>query len=300
MKASVKNYRESFSCLPASSEELYFLRKYLKKGSSIYLHKKTGVVSSELKRSAEDILSYWSKKIFKSKNRNDYSAFYPFARARLYYVTRTFIDRLMKKIKKNWTVCDFGTGQGVLPELLKRECPNLKVFCTEGSRSLVNILKRKKQNVFFANLSSGSMPKIKVDCGFLTWTLCNCIKPYSVLLGIRKNIKHNGFLIIADSSRILVPFKKSLHDLLPNKHPADIHPYFFSAKSLTALLKCAGFQKVYCNRFFDSDILLIIAKKINLPSDRHKIICDSPKDVKKFFILLNKNSQIFRKYPNKI
>ena len=68
-------------------------------------------------------------------------------------------------------------------------------------------------------------------------------------------------MCVAESSRILVPFKKNLNDYFAKTHPEDIHPWHFSAKSLQALLILSGFKVVYVNRFKDSNELLLIAKK---------------------------------------
>ena len=110
------------------------------------------------------------------------------------------------------------------------------------------------------------------------------IKPLDVLKEVYRNTSPGGHVVIAESSRLMVPFKKSLKDLLNNAHPADVHPFYFSEKSLSALLNCAGFEVVYKNRFFDSDAIVIIGKKNEEEVDFLKEVqCDSPELVKEFF-----------------
>jgi hypothetical protein len=90
--------------------------------------------------------------------------------------------------------------------------------------------------------------------------------------------------VIAESSRILVPFKKTLNDLLSKQHPADTHPFYWSKNSLLALLICAGFEPVQINRYFDSDSIVIIARKLDsIPDPNMLIPADDPEVVSIFF-----------------
>ena len=288
MSTSIRVIRESFSgCLPKNSRRLDFLDAYTYQGDSIFVHGDTGVISSGLTYSSNEILDYWSNAIFTSNSNDDYSAFFPFARARLYYVQRTLLDYL-ESLKKTGSLrlCDFAAGEGVLANLFKRDMPGWDIRCTEGSKALSERLVQSGFATSNCILGEGQLDSFKVDIGVLTWTLCNCIRPLDVLLELRNNIDEDGFLVVADSSRILVPFKKSLRDLFNANHPADIHPFFFSAKSLAGLLIAAGFQPVFYNRFKDSDILLIIAKRLEeLPPDDFLVPSDDALDVISFLRL---------------
>ncbi len=57
-----------------------------------------------------------------------------------------------------------------------------------------------------------------------------------------------------------MPFKKPLHDYFSTL-PVDLHPFHFSANSLTNLVRVAGFKIIALNRFVDSDYLCIVAQK---------------------------------------
>jgi hypothetical protein len=145
-------------------------------------------------------------------------------------------------------------------------------------------------------LGDGSLEDFTVDFASITWTLCNCIKPLDVLLDIRTHIKDDGLLVIAESSRLLVPFRKSLDDLLTKMHPADTHPFYWSKNSLSALLICAGFEPIAVNRYFDSDVLLIIAKKRPvLPKEDIEIEADDADLVLEFFAEYCKLNQFYEK-----
>ena len=79
------------------------------------------------------------------------------------------------------------------------------------------------------------------------------------------------------------------------KHPADHHPFIFSYKSLNSLLYSSGFRTVYFNRYYDSDVMMIIAKKIKKNPNSY-VEVDNFKDVKNFFMTWEKLSKsIFNK-----
>ena len=68
---------------------------------------------------------------------------------------------------------------------------------------------------------------------------------------------------VADSSRVLVPFQKSLSDYFSKTFPTDLHPSNFSTNTLKLLMQLSGLEVVFANRYFDSDVLLVIGKKID-------------------------------------
>ena len=85
-------------------KNLNFLKQYIHPKSKIYLDLLTGIVRTELKYSENQILDYWSNKIFPSKNLDDYNSNLPFAVARLTYVSeniKNFISYLTNGIVKN-------------------------------------------------------------------------------------------------------------------------------------------------------------------------------------------------------
>lgn len=283
---NIKSYIESFQNYD-DKFAIECLDDFLYPGDSLYIHSKTGLVSSSLSSSPEEILDYWSKKIFTSKSLEDYSAYRPFAIGRLTYAARFLLDFISSNPEYSGrNFCDFATGQGVLPKILRSQHESSKwdIGCTEGSLQLHEEMISAGFTSHYGMLGDKSLEDFKVDYASLTWTLCNCIKPLEVLLDIRAHIKDGGLLVVAESSRLMVPFKKSLSDLLTKTHPADTHPFYWSKNSLSALLKCAGFEPIAINRYFDSDVLAIIAKKNpKLPEDNIVVESDDVNLVLKFF-----------------
>ena len=107
-----------FRSISKDAIKLDFLSKYLPKDDDIFVNPITGFVTSLRKMSVEDVAAYWSDVIFPDKSIESYSANFPFAKARLTYVTHTVADflKLDTKSKNRW--CDFATGEGVLLKLI--------------------------------------------------------------------------------------------------------------------------------------------------------------------------------------
>ena len=295
----IKNYENSFNSLPEDSIHLSMLDKYIRKGDKLFVHKKTGVVTSELKYNSLEIAKYWSDVIFMSENKEDYSAHFPFAYSRLYYVLRTLKDFLSSANYNNQSIdfCDFATGEGILPKLILKESLDWNISVTETSKALCEKMQHDNFLIYNKNLGLGELPEFKVDVGAICWTLCNCIKPLDVLKEIYDKIKDDGYLIIAESSRILTPFKKSLDDTFQRTHPADAHPYYFSKNSLSAIVKCAGFEPVFINRYLDTSYLVLIAKKTT-DTEFNQLQVDNYKDVIDYFQKLDNLTTYFQKIKN--
>jgi len=105
-------------------------------------------------------------------------------------------------------------------------------------------------------------------------------------------LNKNGYIVIAESSRMLVPFKKPIQMYFGKGNP-DIHPFHFSKNSLTNLLLINKFKPVYVNRYIDSDYLLIIAKK-DVAIHEKKIKLDNFRKVKDFFKRWYKESENYK------
>ena len=125
------------------------------------------------------------------------------------------------------------------------------------------------------------------------WTLCNTTNCFEVMSNISNLIKKNGYLVVAESSRILVPFKKPLQ-MYFGKNKQDLHPFHFSKNSLTNLLILNKFKPIYINRYIDTDYLLIIAKKIDKIENKNLKI-DKASNIKKFFKRWHNESVHYKK-----
>ena len=259
------SYETEFSSVSDKAIHLDFLENYLPVGDSIYVNPVTGFVTSSRSMSAENVAKYWSDIIFPNKSEESYSAYNPFAQARLFYVMQSIAKFLNFDKETNLRVCDFATGEGVLLNLLRNNYPKLKVSGTEHSSALVQSLKSNGFDVNMKTLGirTSTFDKEKFDISTLTWTLANAIDPLACLRDVVDDTKTGGYVCVAESSRILVPFRKSLSDYFSKTFPADLHPSNFSENTLKLLMQLAGLEIVFVNRYFDSDVLFIIGKKVD-------------------------------------
>tara|TARA_B100001964_G_C14240066_1_gene604512 strand:- start:2597 stop:2986 length:390 start_codon:yes stop_codon:yes gene_type:complete len=89
------------------------------------------------------------------------------------------------------------------------------------------------------------------------------VDPISVLNSIHKVLSNNGLLLIAESSRLMVPFKKPIENYFNRyHHTKNTHPWHFSINSLSNLLELCGFRIIKSNRFYDENDLVVLAKKL--------------------------------------
>ena len=253
----------------------------------VWISKKTGLVFHNVPKTSDEIAKEWSNKIFSKKmapNVHHYTDNIPEMRARHYYILKYTDDVLRIKNKK---LFDFAFGQGGLLTLALDifKCRNLSGV--EHSKKNVLNLKRtlkksriKNIKLYNSNIELLSLKK-KAEIGFLTWTLCNCSDPVNIVQSLKNNIKKNGFLIVAESSRILVPFKKVIQNyFVKSKKIGHTHPWHWSLNSLLNIFKIFGFEPVKINRFYDVNDLVIVFK--NSGNFNQKIFFDDYKKVINF------------------
>ena len=267
--------------------------------SNVYISKKTGLVFHKPKISTDKVLKFWSEKIFSNKidyKNLTYSSENITMKSRHFYCAN-FSKKYLTK--KNLNYCDFGTGEGnFLKEVLSIN-KNININFTEFSKkNILLILKdlksKKLRNYNFHNGPIEHVNRNKniknINFGSLLWTLCNCIDPIEVLKSIHKKMSKNSHLLIAESSRILVPFKKPIYNYFNiYNHTENTHPWHFSFNSLSNLLELSGFRIVHHNRFYDENDMVVIAKKRNLNS-KPKFIKDDYKKIKLFLKKWKENS----------
>ena len=279
---NILDLQREFRVISPGAVQLDFLEKYLRPGDSIFVQPISGFVTSSREMSAEDVAKYWSEVIFPDLSQESYSAHYPFAKARLLYVLESIAQFLKLDLTSNLAWCDFATGEGVFLELLRRFYPSVEIYGTEHSTALVKRLKGQDFNVSeraLGNITVGNNQLF--DISTLSWTLANCIDPLAVLSNVVGQTKIGGYVCVAESSRILVPFRKSLKDYFSPKMSADLHPSNFSANTLRCLMQLAGLEICYTNRFFDSDVLLVIGRRVE--TEVKVTYLDFKDDVVEFF-----------------
>ena len=284
--------------------KLKFSKKISK--SDIYISKKTGSIFHSPTNNAQESLEAWSKKIYSKKidtKEVKYTSNNPIMKSRHYY-SAIFLNDMLKKGKINF--CDYGTGEGNFGKELIKINKNIKFNFTEHSpalyRKTVKLIKKINKGIFYSH--NGSIESSVNDKNFknfdaasLLWTLCNCVKPVEVLGAIHSSLKGNGLLIISESSRILVPFKKPIHNFfVSSHHTQNTHPWYFSYNSLSNLLEICGFRIIKFNRYYDENDLVVIAQKKNKKSHNPKIKIDNYNMLNKFFKEWEKNSNFFKKF----
>ena len=298
-KEIIKDYQGIFK---NRTKELKFLNKISK--SKVYISNKTGMVFHGDKKSSKFTADYWSKKIFSNKTdgvKNKFTSNNPVFAARHYYA----INFLKKYLNiKNKVICDFGAGEGNLILKLNKYFNHKKLVAVEPSKKNCLLIKKnfkflKKSQPLIINSTIEEFPNItskKCDIAILTWTLCNCSNPLEVIKSIYSSLNKNGYLVIGESSRILVPFKKPIYNYFNTKKKSGIwHPWHFSYNSLVNLLKISKFKILYSNRYHNEDNIFLIFKKVNTMPNKFKI--DKPKEVELFFkdwLKISKKFKIFK------
>ena len=249
-------------------------------GYEINISKYSGLVSVVKRRSSTEIAKEWSEKIFGKKfSKSNYTSKIPAVIARHTYVMETMLSKLKIASK---SVCDFGAGEGEFLKMLQKKI-NFYPFGIEPSKKNCALLKKNKIKNFLGTVEDYYKTKNKKKFDIITamWTLCNTSNSFEVIKIASNLIKENGYIVIAESSRIMVPFKKPIQMYFGKNNP-DLHPFHFSKNSLSNILLLNKFKPVYINRYIDSDYIVIIAKKIK-KVEKKKIKVDNYLKVKNFF-----------------
>ena len=270
--------------------------RFLPPGDGLYVNKKSGLVHSKGQMSGSEVLEFWNNQVFGSLNNKIYDSSLPFSQSRLAYCWLSFKTALTQgnlgiEFDNDLKIADFCSGKGYF-YLMMEKFPLLAckhIALVEASPSGVQEAKnlaRRKIEIHQSSIGlkrHESLPE-DIDVGFLNWSLCNMPNTYDALIDLRRSIKDGGLLVVSESSRILVPFKKSLHDYLNKEVPSDIHPFHFSRNTLSQALFGAGFEVIYENRWFDSDVLMLYAKKLpELPNTIDSLVFDDYQSVIHFF-----------------
>ncbi len=238
-------------------------RKYTK-NQPIHVCISTGLVRVKNLRSSKEIAEEWSNEIYGAQfNDKTYTARIPAVKARQTYVA-DYIDTEIGLGNKN--ICDVGAGEGQFFEIISSYGLKTNLFGIEPSKK--NCYQLKKNNYYFFKgtiedfSKSSQFEKNKFDIVTLMWTLTNSQSCLNMVKIVYDMLKVGGSIVVAEGSRILVPFKKPLNMYFSEK-PADLNPYFFSRNSIINLLKVSNFEIASINRYIDSDVLCITAKKPN-------------------------------------
>ena len=272
--------------------------KFLSKlsASKVLVSKSTGTVFHDDIIKSKDNLKSWNK-IYSKKIEPEnlqYTSDNPIMNSRHFYGVKLIEQFLRTKnlLKRRLNFCDFGTGEANFPFLLKKQLKNVDIILTEYSKLNFNFFQQKfiKAKIKIKKSFLGSIEDFDqlennrtIDFASLNWTLCNCSNPIAVLQSINNSLVDRGFLMIAESSRILVPFKKPIYNYFNSKFKSSYHPWHFSYNSLQNLLEICNFRVVFANRYYDENDLFIICQKQDKKYHKPKIIIDNYKKVIDFF-----------------
>lgn len=299
--------KEVYKDYTGQTDKRVFTVKFKQKisKSPVYISKKTGCVFHKTNINTSKSLSIWENSIFSNSldpKKQKYTANNPIMKSRHNYAAN-FLINFIGNNKKNIRVCDYGSGEGNFGLDLISLSKKVHYAFTEHSAknfliSKKNITRIPKKNFLYG--FKGSIEDSKKDLRFknfdfatLLWTLCNTVDPINVLNAIYASLKPNSYLLVSESSRILVPFKKPIKNYFHNKHETNnVHPWHFSYNSISNLLEICGFRIVKVNRYYDENDLVIIAKKKDKINDI-KIYRDDPKKIHKFFMEWEKFSKNF-------
>lgn len=230
-------------------------------GKPIHVCQHCGFVYVRSRRTFRAIADDWSENLFGSH----YTARVPYMRARHVFLAETLHKELGGLEGKR--VCDIGAGEGEFLALLRGADYGADVFGIEPSRANGVLMEQRGIGHFvgpiedFVAADKGGS-KGSFDVVTCMWTLENCEKPRDMLAAAHEALRDGGHLLLATSSRILVPFKKPLHYYLAPADHLDTHSFRFSANTQRAILAQCGFEVTFTNRYIDHDILCMIARKV--------------------------------------
>jgi hypothetical protein len=241
-----------------------------------------GFVYVRERRSAERITNDWSNIIYGS----GYVPRLPAIVARHVYVAEFVAERIGLNDR---SMCDIGAGTGQFLEIALRPEYSAIPFGIEPSTKNCQRMAEQGINNFCGTIESYISKTKLTNHGYsiatLLWTVENSKSCRTLLDAAHDIIDDSGHVVVATGSRILVPFKKPLHDYLglyEGTETPDTHSFWFSANSLQNLLEISGFEVVHVNRYIDTDYLVMIGKKVHTSADtvRHH---DNPNDVINYF-----------------
>ena len=266
-----------------------------KAGIELFVSKKTGCIIPEKYYDSSKNLEGWQ-----GRYKNIYSSRSPHFLSRHTYTIETSKE-ILKLKKKN--IADLGCGNGGLISLMSKSDRDNNYFGFEASKE--NVIKNKKNfrskstKIIHSSIEDIDQKKYQnfFDVIFMTWTLSSSSKPLSIMKKIKQITKKNKYLIIAESSRILVPPVYIMeHYFNYGKKPSTFlnYPWRFSFNSLRNLLLLFDFEIIHTNNYVHNENMVIVAKKSEKIKKNYKI--DNYKRVISFFNNWKKYSKLFKNF----
>ena len=274
------------------SVKLNFIKKF--SISDLFVSKKTGCLIPGTSVTSEYNLSVWNKR-YKNK---DYSSRSPHFTGRHAYI----ISQIENCINfKNLRVADLGCGNGGFVDLLNKLSNQKIIYAFDESEYNYKVTKKYKKNkkIKFVRSAIEQINEKKFknyfDLIVMTWTLSCCANPLIILDKIKKIIKPNGVLVIAESSRILVQPVYKLEYYFDTKSNIDTfinYPWRFSYNSLNNLLMLKNFKLIHSNNYKHNDNMVMIFESRKYLKKKYKF--DNYKKIITFFKKWKKYSNFFK------
>ena len=275
------------------STKLGFIKKYSK--IDLYVSKETGFLIPAYFYKSEKNLNIWNQRYKKKK----YTSISPHFLSRHMYT----VAQVSNNIRfKNLKIADLGCGDGGLISIVSKHYEHKEIYGFEASKQNIELNKKKfkSKKIKFVHSSIENIDekkyKKKFDIIFLTWTLSATSEPLKILEKISKIVKKNGHVVIAESSRILVPPTYTLEYYFQVGQKVNTllnYPWRFSFNSLRNLLLLFNFKTVAFNDYAHNDNLVIIAKKTSFGFKDYKF--DTYKNIHLFFKKWIEYSKMFKK-----
>jgi 2-polyprenyl-3-methyl-5-hydroxy-6-metoxy-1,4-benzoquinol methylase len=250
-------------CGKGDAMEVPHVREYTG-GQVLHICKNCGLIYAKKRRSCERVAEVWTTQIFGDPNvlsATSYSSRNPHVRSRMVYLAEFIHKSIPLKGKR---VCDIGAGEGQFLEII--EPMGAEVFGIEPSPTNCKLLEESGFPFYqgtverYSQAMKEAQPSRLFDLVTLMFTLECTQKPLTMLEIAHDMLKSEGHIAVHTGSRILVPFKKPLHNFL-GCSPVDTHPVHLSFNTLKGLLARAAFQVTQFNPYVENDNLCVLARK---------------------------------------
>lgn len=229
----------------------------------IHLCRRCGLVYVRSRRDARSIADDWSNSLYVAGTPSGphYTARRPAVRARQMFVAAFIADTIGTQGK---SLCDIGAGEGEFLKTIREDEFRASVFGIEPSvancRILADLGIANFEGTIEDYAAGAAAESQRFDIITIMWTLEACQNPSQMLDAAHAILRDDGHVVVATGSRILVPFKKPLQYYL-GAQPGDLYPVRYSERTLRGHLAVRGFETTHVNRFIDSDVLCVVARK---------------------------------------
>ncbi len=274
-------------CGCADAVEVPHAREYTN-NQPIHICTSCGFVYVRRRRSSQDIADTWSQELYGEH----YQPRLPAIKARQTYVAEWLDIQFPLKGK---SLVDIGAGEGQFLQLVQNQYGAIG-FGIEPSTANCRLVRQKGLSVFHGTVEqyaeSADFREGFADVVTVMWTLENCRSCRTLVEIAHRILKPEGVLVLATGSRLLVPFKKPLNLYLDPNYPADIHSFRWSANTLKGVACEGHFRPVSINRYLDSDVLCVLARKAPV-TEKIEWRGDNYREVEDFFERWHRESQYY-------